>query len=97
MLLNRLRADWQKYLYCYLSGTVLVTIESRWYSAETHCEQGPGTSFWSVKLHCLILKRIIIIHIVIIQYIIQHMNCSYTIQLFLRSSTVNFSIKLSKI
>ena len=42
MLLNRLWAGWQKYLYCYLSGTVLVTIESQCYSAETHCEQGPG-------------------------------------------------------
>ena len=43
MLLNRLWADWQKYLYCYLSGTVLVTIESQCYSAETHCEQGRST------------------------------------------------------
>ena len=42
MLLNRLWADWQKYLYCYLSGTVLVTVESQCYSAETHCEQDPG-------------------------------------------------------
>ena len=29
-------------LYCYLSGTVMVTIESQWLSAETHSEQGPG-------------------------------------------------------
>ena len=42
MFPNRLWADWQKYLYCYVSGTVLATIESRWYCAETHCEQGPG-------------------------------------------------------
>ena len=42
MFLNRLWADWQKYLHFYLTGSVMVTIESRWYSAETHCEQGPG-------------------------------------------------------
>ena len=45
MLPNRVCADWQKYLYCYLSGTVMVTIENQWYSAETHCNQSPGGSF----------------------------------------------------
>ena len=63
MFLNGVWADWQMYLYCYLSGTVMVPIESQWYSAETHCEPGPeligswqetvnkfkGTSNWSVK------------------------------------------------
>ena len=44
MFLNRLWADWEKYLHFYLSGTVMVTIESQWYSAETHCEQGPGVT-----------------------------------------------------
>ena len=43
IFLNRLWADWQIYLHCYLSGTVLVTIESQWYSAETHCDLGTGT------------------------------------------------------
>ena len=42
IFLNRLWADWQIYLHCYLSGTVLVTIESQWYSAETHCDLGTG-------------------------------------------------------
>ena len=42
MFLNRLRADWQKYLHFYLTGSVMVTIESRWNSAETHCDHGPG-------------------------------------------------------
>ena len=41
MFLYRLWADWQKYLHFYLTGSVMVTIESQWYSAETHCEQGP--------------------------------------------------------
>ena len=36
MFLNRLWADW--YLHFYLTGSVMVTIESRWYSAETQCE-----------------------------------------------------------
>ena len=26
----------------YLSGSGMVTIESQWFSNETHCEQGPG-------------------------------------------------------
>ena len=43
MFLSRLWADWQKYLHCCFSGTVMITIESRWYSAEFHCEQGPGS------------------------------------------------------
>ena len=42
IFLNRLWADWQIYLHCYLSGIVLVTIESQWYSAETHCDLGTG-------------------------------------------------------
>ena len=45
MFLNRLWADWQRYLHFYLTGSVMVTIESQWYSAETHCEQGPGSLF----------------------------------------------------
>ena len=44
IFLNRLWADWQIYLHCCLSGTVLVTIESQWYSAETHCDLGTGVS-----------------------------------------------------
>ena len=48
MFLNRLWADWQKYLYCYLSGTVMVTIENQLYSAETHCDQSPGACSSSV-------------------------------------------------
>ena len=27
--------DWRKFLYFYLSDTVMVTIENHWYSAET--------------------------------------------------------------
>ena len=45
ILLNRLWADWQKHLHLYLSGSVMVTIESQWFSNETHCEQGPGDNF----------------------------------------------------
>ena len=40
---NGVGADWQIYLYCCLSGTVMITIESEWYSAEAHSEQGPGS------------------------------------------------------
>ena len=47
IFLNRLWADWQIHLHCYLSGTVLVTIESQWYSAETHCDLGTGSEFRS--------------------------------------------------
>ena len=56
MLLNRLWADWQKYLYCYLSGTVLVTIESQCYSAETHCEQGPGLYHAAINEQTYVLR-----------------------------------------
>ena len=42
MFLKGLWADWQKHLHLYLSGSVMVTIESQWFSNETHCEQGPG-------------------------------------------------------
>ena len=48
MFPNRLWADWKKYLYCYLSGTVMVTIENQWYSNETHCDQStdsPNNAF----------------------------------------------------
>ena len=48
MFLNRLWADWQKYLHFYLTGSVMVTIEIQWYSAETHCEQGPGNNWFGV-------------------------------------------------
>ena len=44
MFLNGVLAHWQKYLYCCLSGTVMVTNESQWYSNETHSDQGPGIS-----------------------------------------------------
>ena len=54
MFLYRLWADWQKYLHFYLTGSVMVTIESQWYSAETHCEQGPGNSF---------LGQLLVIHL----------------------------------
>ena len=40
MLPNRVCVDWQKYLHFYLSGSVMVTIESQWYGTETHCDQG---------------------------------------------------------
>ena len=51
MLPNRVCADWQKYLDCYLSGTVMVTIENQWYSNETHCDQGTGSLyFMTVRL-----------------------------------------------
>ena len=50
MFLNRLWADWQKYLLFYLTGSVMVTIKSRWYSAEANCEQGPGNPFIYVKI-----------------------------------------------
>ena len=42
---NRLWADWQKYLYCFLSGTVMVTLDFEWYSNETHCDQSTGVQF----------------------------------------------------
>ena len=42
MVLNVVWADGQKVLFFYLPGWVLVKIESQWYSAETHCDQGPG-------------------------------------------------------
>ena len=32
----------KKYLYCYLSGRVMVTIENQGYSNETHCDQATG-------------------------------------------------------
>ena len=51
MLPNRVCADWQKYLYCYLSGTVMVTIENQWYSNETHCDQGTGSPIPSQAKH----------------------------------------------
>ena len=37
-------------LYCFLSGTAMVTIVSQWYSAETHCEQDPG---YKVRFFCV--------------------------------------------
>ena len=49
MFLNRLWADWQKYFYCYLSGTV---IENQLYSAETHCDQSPGNEKSLSKTEC---------------------------------------------
>ena len=51
MFLNRLWADWQRFLHFYLTGSVLVFIESRWYSAENHCEQGPGTPLFVLILN----------------------------------------------
>ena len=43
MFPNAVWTDCQKYLYCYLFGTLMVTIESQWNSAaENHCEQDPG-------------------------------------------------------
>ena len=44
MFLNRLWTDWQKYLHFYLSGSVMVTIESQWYSTEPHRDQGTGST-----------------------------------------------------
>ena len=49
MFLNVVWADWQKHLHLYLSGSVMVTIESQWFSNETHCEQGPGNSYISTQ------------------------------------------------
>ena len=43
MFLNVVWADWQKVLYFYLPGSVLVKIERQWYSAETHYDQGQGS------------------------------------------------------
>ena len=56
MFLNRLWADWQKYLHFYLSGSVMVTIESQWYITETHCDQGTGSGF----AYIFYAKRLII-------------------------------------
>ena len=42
MFLNGVWEDWQKYLYCYLSGTKMVTIESQWNYIEFYSDQGPG-------------------------------------------------------
>ena len=43
MFLNVVWADWQKHLHLYLSGSVMVTIESQWYSTAPHCDQGTST------------------------------------------------------
>ena len=43
MVVNVVWADWQNVLYFYLPGSVLVKIESKWYSAETRCDQSPGS------------------------------------------------------
>ena len=55
MFLNRLWPEWQKHLHLFLSGSVMVTIESQWFSNETHCEQGPGNSLLDIIYYYFLL------------------------------------------